>query len=68
MFPRIKPPLRDAQDELGIATCPECGGEVHPYALVGSINGELYHEDCMTAEEREEYPTYPAISFIEEAC
>ena len=62
------PPLRDIQQDYPVGICPRCYGEIYRYSRVTSIGGHLVHEDCMTDEELEDHPTYPAISFFQEAC
>lgn len=60
--------LRDVQLDAPVTYCPRCGGEVYQYTEVAALDGGLVHMDCMTPEEWEEFPTYPAASFFEEAC
>ena len=52
-----------------MAHCPRCAhDEIYPRDEVGCVDGTLIHKECMTGEELEDYPTYPAISFFQEAC
>lgn len=62
-------PLRDLQQAAPIAHCPRCRkSEIYACDEVADIGGALAHQDCMTAEELEDYPTHPAVSFYQEAC
>lgn len=61
-------PLRDAQQASPVASCSVCYEEIYRYDETAMIGGEFVHEWCMTPDEREDYPTYPAISFFDEAC
>lgn len=61
-------PWQDIQQQCPVENCPKCKLEIYRYDMVASISGRLVHEHCMTEEELEDYPTYPAISFFEEAC
>lgn len=58
----------DVQLAPSVATCGRCKQEIYRYDPVFSINGRLVHEDCMTGEEQDIYPTHPACSYFEEAC
>ena len=58
----------DVQQQCSVADCPRCMGEIYRYDMVADISGRLVHEDCMNAEEQEEYLVNPASSFFEDAC
>lgn len=60
--------LHDVQQNAPVEFCPRCGGEVYRYDEVSPIDSGLVHEDCMTAWEREDYMTHPAISYFMEEC
>ena len=58
----------DVQLEESVARCGVCRGEIYRCDPVAAIDGTLVHEHCMTAEDLEYYPLYPACSYLEEAC
>lgn len=60
--------LRDVQQDAPITYCPRCDKEVFRYTEVAALGDGLIHEDCLTAEEVEDYATHPAACFFEEEC
>ena len=51
---RLRPPLRDSQDDAPVRLCPICGGEQYRWDMAGLRQGRLICAACLARKKEED--------------